>query len=122
LIAIIRIQGEVKVKPEIVNTLFRLRLRKKYSCTLINSSNKGLMGMLFTVRNSVAYGYVDKDTLVKLLEIRGQKIDGKKKNSEEAAKELISGKKLEELGFKPFFRMHPPRKESIPNYNTLRVY
>ena len=32
LIAVIRIHGEVKVKPGIVNTLFRLRLRRKYTC------------------------------------------------------------------------------------------
>jgi len=110
LIAVVRIAGEVKVKPEIVNTLYRLRLRKKYTCVLIDSSNKGLMGMLWRVRHSVAYGDIDKELLVKLLNARAQKIDGKKLNAEEAATELISGKNLEDLGIKPFFRLHPPRK------------
>ena len=110
LIAVVRIAGEVKVKPEIVNTLYRLRLRRKYTCVLIDSSNKGLMGMLWRVRHSVAYGDIDKDILVKLLDARAQKVDGKKLNAEEAAGELISGKNLEELGIKPFFRLHPPRK------------
>lgn len=110
LIVVVRITGEVKVKPEIVNTLYRLRLRRKYTCALINSSNKGLMGMLWEVRHSVAYGDIDKELLVKLLNARGQKTDGKKLNAEEAASELMNGKKLEELGFKPFFRLHPPRK------------
>ena len=110
MIAVVRITGEVKVKPEIANTLYRLRLRRKYTCVLINSSNKGLMGMLWRVRHSVAYGDIDKEMLVKLLNARGQKTDGKKLNAEDAASELISGKKLEELGFKPFFRLHPPRK------------
>jgi large subunit ribosomal protein L30 len=110
LIAVVRITGEVKNRPEIVNTLYRLRLRRKYTCALIDSSNKGLMGMLWQVRHSVAYGDIDKELLVKLLNARGKKTDGKKANYEEAAKELIAGKKLEELGFKPFFRLHPPRK------------
>jgi large subunit ribosomal protein L30 len=110
LIVVIRIHGEVKVKPEIVNTLNRLRLMRKYSCVLINSSNKALMGMLWKVRHYVAYGDIDKEMLVKLLEARAQKTDGKKLDSEHAASELISGKKLEELGIKPFFRLHPPRK------------
>ncbi len=110
LIAVVRITGEVKVKPEIVNTLYRLRLRRKYSCVLINSANKGLMGMLWRVRHSVAYGEINMETLVKLLIARGQKTDGKKMNAEEEADKLMAGKKLEELGFKPFFRLHPPRK------------
>ncbi len=125
LIAVVRITGEVKVKPEIVDTLYRLRLRRKYSCVLINSANKGLMGMLWRVRQSVAYGEINKETLVKLLTARGQKTEkasssdksnenskkaAKAVNIEEAAGEIILGKKLEELGIKPFFRLHPPRK------------
>jgi len=110
LIAVVRIAGEVKVKPEIVNTLYRLRLRRKYTCVVINSANKGLMGMLWRVRHSVAYGDIDQTLLVKLLNARAQKTDGKKLNAEEAANELMNGKTLEELGIKPFFRLHPPRK------------
>jgi large subunit ribosomal protein L30 len=110
LIAVVRIAGEVKVKPELANTLYRLRLRRKYSCVIINSTNKGLMGMLWKVRHSVAYGDIDKDLLVKLLNARGKVIGGKKIDFEKAASELISGKVLEDLGFKPFFRLHPPRK------------
>lgn len=110
LIAVVRIDGEVKVKPEIANALYRLRLRRKYSCVLINSENKGLMGMLWKVRHAVAYGPMENTTLVKLLNARGQKIDNKKLDSEEAAKGLISGKDLEDFGLKPFFRLHPPRK------------
>jgi len=125
LIAVVRITGEVKVKPEIANTLYRLRLRRKYSCVLINSINKGIMGMLWKVRHSVAYGEIDKETLVKLLNSRGKvvvkasSLDKSNENSKKAAKAisyekaaegLISGKSLEEEGFKPFFRLHPPRR------------
>jgi len=109
LIAVIRISGEVKVKPAVKYTLDRLRLRRKYSCILINNSNKGLMGMLKKIRFSVAYGIISTEALAALLKARGYKIDKAKFNSDEIAMELISGKKLEQLGFKPFFRLHPPR-------------
>jgi ribosomal protein L30/L7E len=106
LIAVVRIDGEVKVKPEIASTLFRLRLRRKYSCVLINSENKGFMGMLWKVRHAVAYGPMEHETLVKLLNARAQRIKSSaqaensknaenskiaKTNYEEAAKGLIAG-------------------------------
>jgi large subunit ribosomal protein L30 len=110
MLVVIRIAGEVKVKPQVRYTLDILRLRRKYSCILIDSSNKSLWGMLNKVKFSVAYGNIDSDTLSALLKARGQKIDGKKFNPDEVAMEIINGKKLDELGFKPFFRLHPPRK------------
>jgi large subunit ribosomal protein L30 len=110
LILVIRIDGEVKVKPEVRYTLDIMRLRRKYSSILIDSKNVSVMGMVSKVKYSVAYGEIERDTLVKLLNARAQKIDKKKFNAESVAEELITGKKLDELGFKPFFRLHPPRK------------
>jgi len=112
LIAVIRISGMVKVKPDIKNTLHRLKLRRKYSCILLKPI-KDLLGMLEKVKYSIAYGEIDKKTLEKLLEARAEKIGSKDKGKVDAnkiAEELIAGKTLEELGFKGFFRLHPPRK------------
>jgi large subunit ribosomal protein L30 len=116
LTAVIRIAGEVKKKSEIVETLDRLRLRKKYACTLINPGNKSLIGMIDKVKHSVAFGEIEKETLMELLKTRAQRIKeiGKKAkeekiDSEKIAEELLNGKNLKELGLKPFFRMHPPR-------------
>lgn len=109
LIAVIRIAGQVKVKEDIKNTLYRLRLRRKYVCILINPNNQGLIGMLNRVKYHVAFGEIEKHILEKLLSARGKKLDGKKINSEESASDLMNGKNLEELGIKPFFRLHPPR-------------
>ena len=75
----------------------------------MNSDNRDTMGMLEQVKFFVAYGNIDKETLAKLINARGQKVDGKKFNAEEVAEELINGKSLSDLGFKPFFRLHPPR-------------
>jgi len=113
LIAIVRISGMVKVRKEIENTLERLRLKRKYSCILINL-NKNLEGMLKKVRFYVAYGSIDKKTLVKLLKERARNIEGNKKElnikPEDIADKILKGEKLEKLGIKPFFRLHPPKK------------
>lgn len=109
LIVVIRIAGEVKVKPEVKTTLDMMRLRKKYSCVFVNGSNESNMGMLKRVRFSVAYGEIEKETLVKLIEARGKVIGDKKIKASEVSEEILKGKRLEDLGLKPFFRLHPPR-------------
>ena len=53
MIAIIRIHGRVKLKKEIVSTLDRLRLRKKYSCVVLNPT-KAQTGMIKKLRDVVA--------------------------------------------------------------------
>lgn len=111
LIAVIRISGMVKVKGDIAGTLDRLRLRRKYVCVLVDGGDKNLNGMLKKVKFYVAYGSVDKDVLIELIKERGQSVEkGKKVDAEKVASELISGKKLSDLGLKAFFRLHPPRK------------
>ena len=108
-IVVIRIAGEVKVKPEVRETLDRLRLRRKYSCILVHANDKSLMGMINRAKYHVAYGGIEKDTLEKLIKARGQGIDNKKFNAGDVSDEIIKGKSLSDLGLKPFFRLHPPR-------------
>ena len=111
LIAVVRIAGMVKVKKDVAETLDRLRLRKKYVCVLINSSDVNAMGMLKKVKHFVAYGNIDEKMLGDLVEARGALIEkGGEIDSKKIASELIGGKKLKDLGLKPFFRLHPPRK------------
>lgn len=88
LTAVIRISGMVGVNKEIENTLYRLRLRRKYVCVIIDTNNKAIKGLLEKVKFYVAYGEISKETYDKLIKARGKKIDGK---------------------LKPFFRLHPPR-------------
>jgi len=92
LICIIRIKGKVRIKEKIENTLHRLRLRRKYACVVIKP-NKENLGMLKKVKDFVAFGEINPETLKKLKEKRGIKDP----NSKEGA-------------IKPFFRLHPPRK------------
>ena len=110
MICIIRIKGIVGLEKGVVNTLNRLRLRRKYSCVVIAPKKEDL-GMIKKVRNFVAFGKIKKDVFEELIEKRGQIIDKTKKiDSKKIADELLKGKKYEELNLKPFFRLHPPRK------------
>ncbi len=113
---IIRITGMVNMNKDNEETLSRLRLRRKYSCVMINE-NKEIISMLKKVRNFVAYGNIDKETLKELIIKRGKSIEGEKKklkiNDEKAnklAEEILKNQSLNNLEIKPFFRLHPPRK------------
>ena len=84
MITIIRITGEVGLRKEIVETLNRLRLRRKYSCVVFENPTKEQLGRIEKVRDFVAFGNIDEKTYKKLVEKRKTKI-------------------------KNFFRLHPPR-------------
>jgi len=89
-LAIIRIRGQVAVEKSAKETLHRLRLRKKYTCVVLENPSKEELGMLNKVRNLVAFGEIDDATYKELVEKRGKKD--------------VHGK------LKPFFGLHPPRK------------
>ena len=88
-IAIIRIVGKVGLNIKIKETLDRLRIRKKYSCIVLENPNESQLGMIKFVSDFVAFGEINDETYKKLKEMRGKKVNGK---------------------LKPFFRLHPPRK------------
>lgn len=73
MIAVLRIHGRVKLKKEIKETLFRLKLRKKFSCILVDEKDKVRMGMVEKVREYVAYGNVSEEFIKKIKEKRGKK-------------------------------------------------
>jgi len=83
-IAVIRISGMVNIGGIVAETLSRLKLRKKYSCVVLENPNKEQIGMIEKVRSFVAYGNIDEETYKKLNEKRKTRI-------------------------KNFFRLHPPR-------------
>ena len=110
MIAVIRIHGRVKLKRHIVETLNRLRLRKKYACIVLNPTTEQL-GMIKKLRDFVAFGEIKKEVFEKLIEKRGKLIDKSKKiNAKKISEELEKGKSYEEINLKPFFGLHPPRK------------
>ena len=110
MICIIRITGRVGLNRDVNETLDRLRLRKKYSCVVIEPK-KEYLGMIEKVRNFVAYGEIQDKDFEKLIEARGKAIDSSKKIDAKSVVEGIKkGKKFQEMNLKPFFRLHPARK------------
>ena len=103
MIAVIRIAGQVKIRKKVEKTLFRLRLRKKFACTLIREKDAVKIGMLKKVKDLVAFGEIEKGMLTRLIEKRGKRKDKKEiKDAEKIAEEIEKGKSLEELGFKQY--------------------
>jgi len=110
MITVIRIHGRVKIKKKVEETLYRLRLRRKYSCVVL-SSTKEQLGMIKKLKDFVAFGEINDKTFKELIEKRGQFIDKSKKiDAKKVVEEIKKGRKYKELNLKPFFRLHPPRK------------
>jgi large subunit ribosomal protein L30 len=113
MIVIIRIHGLVKVKQNIAETLNRLRLRKKFACVVVDDKKPEIIGMVKKVKDFVAFGEINEKTFYELIKARAKIIGNSKakvKEPEKIAKEILSGKKPEELGIKPFFGLHPARR------------
>lgn len=120
--AIVRLRGEVNTRPEINDTLDMLRINRVNHCVVVKEDPR-YRGMIQKVKDYVAWGKIDDETLALLLEKRGR-LSGnvrltdqivKEKTSygsiKEVAKALNSGAtSLKDLGIKPVFRLHPARK------------
>ncbi len=108
MILVIRISGQVEVPTDIEDTLFHMRLRKKFTAVLMKD-NKETKSMLIKVRSFVAFGPIAPDTLVELIEKRAQLAPGTKKIDAQKVAAGLEKSSPEDLGIKPFFRLHPPR-------------
>jgi|SRR3990167_7340389 len=108
MILIIRISGDVDINSDIREALFRLKLRRKYAAVLVKP-NEQILKIINMLRNHIAFGGIDQETLLELIVRRGQPIDKKKKIKAEEIVSQLNKKDLSDLGLKPFFRLHPPR-------------
>ncbi len=119
--AIVRLRGEVNVRPEIRDTLAMLRIHRVNHCAVVKE-DPHFRGMIQKVKDYVAWGEIDDDTLALLLERRGR-LSKNRRLSEEFLKEKGYGSfkelasavnsgsaNLKDLGVKPIFRLHPARK------------
>lgn len=104
----IRIAGLVEINRDVEETLQRLRLRRKYAAVLLPAI-PATEKLLKSVRDFIAYGNIDKETLLELLQKRALPVDKKKKIDAIQTAEQMGKKSLSELNMKPFFRLHPPR-------------
>jgi large subunit ribosomal protein L30 len=110
MICLIRISGDVNLRGEIRDTLYRLRMRRKYACVVVKP-NKVNLGMIEKVKDKIAFGEITNETFEKLIVARGQLVDRKKSkpDAKKVVAGILEGKDFEEFNLKPFFRLHPPR-------------
>jgi large subunit ribosomal protein L30 len=119
--AVLRLRGEVNLRPEIKDTLGMLRINKINHCAVVKE-NEHYRGMIQKVKDYVAWGRIDDETLAMLLQRRGR-LSGNRRLSEQiimdkgyaSANDMAkainsSSTSFKELGIKPVFRLHPARK------------
>jgi large subunit ribosomal protein L30 len=112
-IVMIRIRGTVNTPKYIGQSLDYLRLRQKFVCIVIED-NKENLGRIKAVKDYVAFGEIDEETLRALILKRGRRegdkpVEAAGKTVDEFVKKFLEGKaSFEDLKIKPFFRLHPP--------------
>lgn len=120
--AIVRLRGEVNMRPEIKDTLSMLHLNRVNHCVVVRE-DEHYRGMIQVVKDYVAWGKVNAETLALLLEKRGRLSANRRltdgtvnevspyKSIKELAEAVAAGTAgLKDFGIKPVFRLHPPRK------------
>jgi large subunit ribosomal protein L30 len=107
MILVIRISGMINIPQKVQETLHRMRIRRKYAAVILKNNEENRK-LLLKVRNYVAFGKISKETLEKLVKLRGQKLEKKELDAKKVVSEL-GEKNMQEVGLKPFFRLHPPR-------------
>jgi len=121
--AVIRVRGTVNIKPDIKKTMQLLRLTRANHCVLLEE-NEVYKGMLQIVKDYTTWGEINKETLTKMLSVRG-KLIGDKPLTEEYLKKAAPYHSFEKLSeailenkvqykdipeVKPLFRLNPPKK------------
>ena len=107
MIAAIRISGLIDLSEKQKSSLDSLNLRRKYNCILLK---KDETYRLNNVKDLLSFGEVSDSTLKSLISKRAKTEKGKNKveNAEDVLKNLNGGKRLKELGLKPYLQLHPP--------------
>ncbi len=122
-LAVVLVRGYNNAIYKTKDTLRMLRLHHLNHCVIIDD-RPSFMGMLQRVYNYVAYGEIDVDTLTELIKKRGRR-SGNRRIDDEWIKQNSPYQSIREFaeaflnfeadfkdlpGFKPVFRLHPPRK------------
>jgi large subunit ribosomal protein L30 len=119
----IRVRGQVRVRPQIEDTLDKLLLGRLHQARLIKVT-PSMQGMITKAKDYITWGEPTEDLIAKLLTKRARLPGNKKltdayvkKNSKLSsikalAKAIASGKATmaDVEGLKPIFRLTPPSK------------
>ena len=126
---VIRVRGTTGVIQGIADTLDMLRLNRISHAVLVEE-NPSYEGMLQKAKDYITWGEIDAEFVAAMIAKRGR-LPGNVKvtdeyvaentdydNIEELAKDVVESKvKLADVGIKPVFRLHPPRK----GYEDIRL-
>ena len=120
--AVVRVRGQVNVKPKIKETMRIMRLNRVNHCVII-PENDTYQGMLNIIKDYVTWGEINPETTQIMLENSGKKsgrgnftkadLKGSSfKTIKALAKGLSEGRIIAKdvPALKPVFRLHPPRK------------
>ena len=119
----IRVRGQVRVRPQIKDTLNKLLLGRLHQARLIKVT-PSMQGMITKAKDYITWGEPTEELILKILTKRGRLPGNKrltdayvKKNSKLSsikalAKAIASGKAstADVEGLKPVFRLTPPSK------------
>ena len=126
---VIRIRGTTGVIQNVADTLDMLRLNRISHAVLVEES-PSYEGMLQKAKDYITWGEVDAEFVAAMIAKRGR-IPGNDKvtdeyvaensdyeNIAELSEAVVKGEvKLADVGIKPVFRLHPPRK----GYEDIRL-
>ena len=126
---VIRVRGTTGVVQKTADTLDMLRLNRISHAVLVEE-NPSYEGMLQKAKDYITWGEIDAELLAKIIAKRGR-LPGNNKVTDEYVAEnsdynsiaelseaLINSEvKLADVGIKPVFRLHPPRK----GYEDIRL-
>lgn len=121
--AVIRLRSGIHTRPEIKDTLKMIRLNRINHCVVLAETphNKG---MIQKVKDYVAWGIIDVDSLTLILQKRGE-LEGGAPLTDKCVKDVAKYKSITEFAkavcdgdallkdipkLTPVFRLHPPRK------------
>ncbi len=102
LLAIIRVRGRVGVRQSITETLSRLNLKRVNNLAIVYGSKSNL-GMIQKCNDFITYGEIKEDTLNKLFDAKGIKLEKEELDS------VQKGKKNLKSIINKSITMHPPR-------------
>ena len=119
----IRVRGQVRVRPQIDETLKKLRLGRLHQARILRMT-PSIEGMIVKSKDYITWGEVDVETVEKLIEKRGRfsgnrrvtdsdiKSNSTFKNIKTFAKAIADGEATtsDVEGLKPVFRLSPPKK------------
>jgi large subunit ribosomal protein L30 len=126
----IRVRGQVGVRPQIEDTMKKLRLGRLHQARVLKLT-PSIQGMITKSKDYITWGEVDVEVVERLIEKRGRLTGNKRvsdadikanstfKTIKAFAKALTTGEAStnDVQGLKPVFRLSPPKK----GYNGKRT-